>query len=80
MAAFFPKGEGNGGKDPQHCLGVCRVNALFQNIPGDGPVHGSGVDERIPESLRNELGNGGFPGGGGSVNGNSWVHECVYLL
>ena len=43
----------------------------------NGPVHGPGVDERIAEAVRDELGDGGFSGGGGAVNGDGWMHECL---
>ena len=77
LAAVLAEREGHGRQGFQHGRRVRRVDALFQHVPGNGPVHGPGVDERIAEAVRDELGDGGFSGGGGAVNGDGWMHECL---
>jgi len=49
-------------------FGVMHIDALFQAIPGQGPIHRAGIDVDEPERARHDFGIGAFAAGAGAVN------------
>ena len=53
-----------------HGAGVGRINAGRGHQPGDGPVHGAGIEIDQAETGGEGLGHGAFAGPGGAIDGN----------
>jgi hypothetical protein len=50
-------------------------------IPGNGPVHSTGINEYISQRFGKKSGSGAFPAGGVAINGYiDLLHEQVIKL
>ena len=75
-------GDPFGRLDPQLAgqqgdLGLgARVDALAEHRPGDGPVHGAGLQDGQPEGGGHGPGHRRLPRPGRAVDGQDRVHRC----
>ena len=53
-----------------HGVGIGWINAGRGHQPGDGPIHGAGVEVNQAEAGGKGLGHGAFAGPGGAIDGN----------